>query len=86
MVKDEYGQEITEGDWIAAPLPGAQNMAIGKVSGFTKNNNPKFKKSNNSSEFTCMLRQGHDGKNWVMKAKFVKIIPTKEIDLYYENN
>lgn len=87
MIKDNYGQEINEGDWIAAPLPGSAEMAIGKVVGFTKNGNPRFKQSSKGASQTCMLKTVYYSRGKIIKeAKFVKILPTKEIDLYYEHH
>lgn len=87
MCKDSYNQEINVGDWVAGPAPGGRNMLIGKVCGFTKTNNPKVKKSSKSDPTTFMIKMEFSNKlGYFGAAKFVKVIPTREIELYYENN
>ena len=86
MVKDVIGQELNIGDFISLIETRDRSISIGKITKFTPAGNIKYKQSNKSYETLCGSMKQWDGRKEITIPQCIKIIPTKHMDLYYENN
>ena len=87
MVKDKYGQEVDIGDWICCVPQGGRTVEVGKVSEISKSGIPLYKTSSKGQKKVIGKTVEFDRfKGEYRQAHYTKIIPTNELDQYYENN
>jgi len=80
MTKDRLGQEVNLNDWCV--ITSGSRMNVGIVKGFNKSGSPRLQLNAHKKELVSAGWKMECGKS---VSLFVKVLPTREMELAYEN-
>lgn len=78
-VKDLLDQEVKIGDWVGTVETRYRSMKFGRVCGFTAIGNVQFKQRDKDLYHSCCGKTGRQS-----RPQFIKITPTKQMEIDYE--